>query len=54
MRFLNPQNLWRWFLIACVIFVLYYFGILSLLVHVLGVIIVFFGSLITGVGNILL
>ncbi len=54
MRFLHPRNIWKWFLVACVVFVLYYFGILSMLIHLLGVIIVFLGSLITGVGNILL
>ena len=48
------QTIWKWFIIACVVFVLYYFGILTVLVHLLGVVIVFIGTLITGIGNILI
>jgi hypothetical protein len=48
------QTIWKWFIIACVVFVLYYFGILTVLVHLLGVIIVFIGTLISGIGNILI
>ena len=42
------------FVIACVVFVLWYFGILTVLIHLLGVVIVFVGTLITGIGNILI
>jgi hypothetical protein len=48
------NTIFKWFIIACVVFVLYYFGALSLLVHLLGVVIVFVGTLITGIGNILI
>jgi len=44
----------KWFVIACVVFVLWYFGILTVLIHLLGVVIVFVGTLITGLGNILI
>ncbi|SVC15224.1 uncharacterized protein METZ01_LOCUS268078 [marine metagenome] len=48
------KTAWMWFLVACVVFVLWYFGVLTVLVHLLGVVIVFIGTLITGIGNILL
>ena len=48
------NTFFKWFIIACVVFVLYYFGILTVLVHLLGVIIVFIGTLISGIGNILI
>lgn len=48
------NTIFKWFVIACVVFVLWYFGILTVLIHLLGVVIVFVGSLITGLGNILI
>ncbi len=48
------NTIFKWFVIACVVFVLWYFGILTVLVHLLGVVIVFVGTLITGLGNILI
>jgi hypothetical protein len=48
------NTIFKWFVIACVVFVLWYFGILTVLIHLLGVVIVFVGTLITGLGNILI
>ena len=48
------NTIFKWFVIACVVFVLWYFGILTVLIHLLGVVIVFVGTRITGLGNILI
>tara|TARA_B100000029_G_scaffold391097_1_gene387899 strand:- start:930 stop:1079 length:150 start_codon:yes stop_codon:yes gene_type:complete len=48
------RTIWKWFAIACAVWVLWYFGILSMLIHILGVLIVFLGGVIQTIGNILI
>ena len=47
-------TIWKWFAIACAVWVLWHFGILSMRVHILGVLIVFLGGVIVAIGNILI
>ena len=46
-------TIWKLVAIFCVILVLFYLGLLAKAVHLVGVIIVFIGGIITAVGNIL-
>jgi hypothetical protein len=47
-------TLWRWFVIACVVAVLFYFGIIGMLANLLGVVLVFIGSVVMTAGNFLI
>lgn len=48
------QTLWKWFMIACVVAVLFYFGIIGMLSKLLGVLLVFLGGTVMSVGNFLI